>query len=207
MTLTTWLSLLLVCLMGAMFPGASLAVVLRQTLNNSALHGVVTAVSHALGVGVYALLSVLGLGLLLQQSPLLTQLISYAGAVYLLWLGIQGILAKPQQSSLHHAESPSQPTASLLEAARDGFMIALLNPKIGLYFLALFSQFIHPGMGIGSKAIFVLTIIMVDGLWYILVSLVLSRGPLLAWLKRNQLWVERALGLVLMLIALRIFLS
>lgn len=207
MTLTTWLSLLLVCLMGAMFPGASLAVVLRQTLNNSALHGVVTAVSHALGVGVYALLSVLGLGLLLQQSPLLTQLISYAGAVYLLWLGIQGILAKPQQSSLYHAESPSQPTASLLEAARDGFMIALLNPKIGLYFLALFSQFIHPGMGIGSKAIFVLTIIMVDGLWYILVSLVLSRGPLLAWLKRNQLWVERALGLVLMLIALRIFLS
>lgn len=205
MTFTTWLSLLLVCLMGAMFPGASLAVVLRQTLNNSALHGVVTSVSHALGVGVYALASVLGLGLLLQQSPLLTQLISYAGAVYLLWIGMQGILAKPH-SNAAPAELATQPTASLFDAARDGFMIALLNPKIGLYFLALFSQFIHIGMGIGSKAIFVLTIIMVDGLWYILVSLVLSRGPLLAWLKLNQLWVERALGLVLILIALRIFL-
>lgn len=192
--------------MGAMFPGASLAVVLRQTLHNSALHGVVTAVSHALGVGVYALLSVLGLGLLLQQSPLLTQLISYAGAIYLLWIGVQGLLAKPHSSSAH-TERQTQHTASLWDAARDGFMIALLNPKIGLYFLALFSQFIHVGMGNGAKAIFVLTIILVDGLWYLLVSLVLSRGRLLAWLKRNQLWVERALGLVLILIALRIFFS
>lgn len=206
MTVTTWLSLLLVCLMGAMFPGASLAVVLRQTLQNSALHGVVTAVSHALGVGVYALLSVLGLGLLLQQSPLLTQLISYVGAIYLLWIGVQGLLAKPHSNSAH-AGLQTQQTASLWDAARDGFMIALLNPKIGLYFLALFSQFIHVGMGKDAKTLFVLTIIMVDGLWYILVSLVLSRGPLLAWLKQHQLWVERALGLVLILIALRIFLS
>lgn len=206
MSLTTWLSLLLVCLMGAMFPGASLAVVLRQTLNNSALHGVVTSISHALGVGAYALLSVLGLGLLLHQSPLLMKIISYGGAVYLLWIGLQGILAKPNSSS-GHAEFQTKQTASLWEAARDGFLIALLNPKIGLYFLALFSQFIHPGMGFDAKAIFVLTIIMVDGLWYILVSSVLSQGPVLAWLKRNQLWVERALGLVLIVIALRIFLT
>ena len=206
MAFATWLSLVLVCLMGAMFPGASLAVVLRQTLNNSPLHGVVTSISHALGVGVYALLSVLGLGLLLQQSPMLTKIISYAGAIYLLWIGMQGILAKPNGGAAH-ADLQTQQTASLGDAARDGFMIALLNPKIGLYFLALFSQFIHPEMGFDAKAIFVLTIILVDGLWYILVSLVLSQGPILTWLKRNQLWVERALGVVLIVIALRIFLT
>lgn len=206
MSLTTWLSLLLVCLMGAMFPGASLAVVLRQTLNNSSLHGVITSISHALGVGVYALLSVLGLGLLLHQSPMLMKIISYGGAIYLLWIGLQGILAKPNSDS-NHAELNTKQTASLWDAARDGFLIALLNPKIGLYFLALFSQFIQPGMGLDAKAIFVLTIIVVDGLWYILVSLVLSRGPVLVWLKRNQLWVERALGVVLIAIALRIFLT
>lgn len=206
MTLATWFSLLLVCLMGAMFPGASLAVVLRQTLNNSPLHGVVTSISHALGVGVYALLSVLGLGLLLHQSPVLMKVLSYGGALYLLWIGIQGIFAKPNGST-GHAELQTKQTASLWDAARDGFMIALLNPKIGLYFLALFSQFIHAGMGIDAKAIFVLTIIFVDGLWYVLVSLVLSQGPVLAWLKRNQLWVERALGVVLIVIALRIFLT
>lgn len=206
MTLATWFSLLLVCLMGAMFPGASLAVVLRQTLSNSPLHGVITSITHALGVGVYALLSVLGLGLLLHQSPVLMKVLSYGGAVYLLWIGIQGVLAKPNGTT-GHAELQTKQTASLWDAARDGFMIALLNPKIGLYFLALFSQFIHTGMGIDAKAIFVLTIIFVDGLWYVLVSLVLSQGSVLAWLKHNQLWVERALGVVLIAIALRIFLT
>lgn len=206
MTLATWFSLLLVCLMGAMFPGASLAVVLRQTLHNSPLHGAITSISHALGVGVYALLSVLGLGLLLHQSPVLMKVLSYSGAIYLLWIGIHGLLAKPN-SDVGHTELQTKQTASLWDAARDGFMIALLNPKIGLYFLALFSQFIHTGMGIDAKAIFVLTIIFVDGLWYVLVSLVLSQGSILTWLKRNQLWIERALGVVLIAIALRIFLS
>ena len=76
MPLTDWFSLLAICLMGAMFPGASLALVLRNTINHSRLHGMVTGVSHALGIGLYALLSVLGLVLLLQQSPLLAKAIS-----------------------------------------------------------------------------------------------------------------------------------
>ena len=205
MTFATWLSLLLVCLMGAMFPGASLAVVLRQTLNNSQLHGAISSIAHALGVGVYAVLSVLGLGLLLQQSPVLAKVISYAGALYLLWIGFQSLLAKPSLG--HHTEAIAEHSVSLFDAARDGFMIALLNPKIGLYFLALFSQFIHEGMGLWPKIIFVLTIIIVDGLWYLLVSLLLSQGPILVWLKRNQLWVDRALGVILILIALRIFIT
>lgn len=204
MTLTTWLSLLMVCLMGAMFPGASLAVVLRQTLNNSRLHGVVTGIAHSLGVGLYALLSVLGLVLLLQQSPLLVKGISYAGAAYLLWLGYQGLTAKPGNG--HQAQLQTQ-TAALWDAARDGFMVSLLNPKIGLFFLALFSQFIQEGMTLADKAIFVGTITITDGGWYVLVAAVLSQGSVLGWLRQHQVWIERILGVVLILLALRIVLA
>ncbi|MBU0656269.1 MAG: LysE family translocator [Gammaproteobacteria bacterium] len=204
MTFTIWLSLLAICLMGAMFPGASLAVVLRQTLNNSRLHGVVTGIAHSLGIGLYALLSVLGLALLLQQSPLLFRAISYAGAAYLLWLGYQGLMAKP--GSGHPALTQANAT-SLLDAARDGFLIALLNPKVGLYFLALFSQFVHEDMSLAAKAVFVSTITLVDGGWYVLVAAVLSQGRALLWLKRHQVWIERGLGVILILLALRIFLE
>ena len=204
MSLTHWLSLLLVCILGATFPGASLAVVLRQTINHSRLHGVVCAVAHGLGVGLYALLSVLGLLILLQQSPLLFKGISYAGAVYLLRLGYQGLIAKPGGG--HKAELQTH-TASLRDAARDGFMIALLNPKIGLFFLALFSQFVHAGMTLEAKAIFVATITLVDGGWYVLVAAVLSQGKLLGWLRTHQVWIERTLGVVLIGLALRIFLA
>lgn len=204
MTFTIWLSLLAICLMGAMFPGASLAVVLRQTLNNSRLHGVVTGIAHSLGIGLYALLSVLGLALLLQQSPLLFRAISYAGAAYLLWLGYQGLMAKP--GSGHQALTQANAT-SLLDAARDGFLIALLNPKVGLYFLALFSQFVHEDMSLAAKTVFVTTITLVDGGWYVLVAAVLSQGRALLWLKRHQVWIERGLGVILILLALRIFLE
>lgn len=204
MSLTDWLSLLTVCLMGAMFPGASLAVVLRQTLNNSRLHGVITGIAHACGIGLYALLSVLGLVLVLQQSPLLFKGISYAGAAYLLWLGYQGLVAKPGGG---HSDTTQNNTVSLWDAARDGFMIALLNPKVGLFFLALFSQFIHEGMNLTAKAVFVGTITLVDGGWYVLVAAVLSQGPALLCLKRHQVWLERILGIILILLALRIFLE
>ena len=204
MPLTDWFSLLAICLMGAMFPGASLAVVLRNTLNHSRLHGMVTGVSHALGIGLYALLSVLGLVLLLQQSPLLVKAISYAGAVYLLWLGYQGLMAKAH-TGRHTAIQTHQ--ATLLDAARDGLLMALLNPKVGLFFLALFSQFVQEGMSLTAKTLFVSTIAIVDGAWYVLVAAVLSQGKWLEWLRQHQVWVERILGGILILLALRIFLA
>lgn len=204
MSLSEWFSLLAICLMGAMFPGASLAVVLRQTLNNSRIHGVVTGITHACGIGLYALLSVLGLALVLQQSPLLFRGISYAGAAYLLWLGYQGLMAKPGGG---HTDTTQTNTVSLWKAAQDGFMIALLNPKVGLFFLALFSQFIHEGMSFAAKAVFVGTITLVDGSWYVLVAAVLSQGLALLWLKQHQVWIERGLGVILLLLALRIFLE
>lgn len=202
MTFSTWLSLVAVCLMGAMFPGASLAAVLRHTLNNSPLHGAVTGIAHATGIGLYALLSVLGLALLLHQSPLLFKFISYAGAAYLLWLGYKGLTAKAS-AMVTATDSPAQPV-SLKEAARDGFLISMLNPKIGLYFVALFSQFVTPNMSTLDKTIFVITIAVIDGAWYVLVASVLSRGLVLNWLKRHQLWVERLLGAILIALALRI---
>ncbi|HRJ53991.1 MAG TPA: LysE family translocator [Candidatus Thiothrix moscowensis] len=204
MLLTDWFSLLAICLMGAMFPGASLAVVLRNTLNHSRLHGMVTGISHALGIGLYALLSVLGLVLLLQQSPLLVKAISYAGAVYLLWLGYQGLIAKAH-TGRHAAIQTHQTT--LLDAARDGLLMALLNPKVGLFFLALFSQFVQENMSFAAKAVFVSTITLVDGGWYVLVASVLSRSRLLDTLRQQQVWVERILGGILILLALKILLG
>lgn len=204
MPLTDWFSLLAICLMGAMFPGASLAVVLRNTLNHSRLHGMVTGISHALGIGLYALLSVLGLVLLLQQSPLLVEAISYAGAVYLLWLGYQGLIAKAH-TGRHAAIQTHQTT--LLDAARDGLLMALLNPKVGLFFLALFSQFVQENMSFAAKAVFVSTITLVDGGWYVLVASVLSCSRLLDTLRQQQVWVERILGGILILLALKILLG
>ena len=86
MPFSLWLSLAAVCAMGAMSPGPSLALVLRHTLGGGRLPGVSAALAHALGVGLYALLTVWGLGALIVRFPMLFQAITWAGAAYLAWL-------------------------------------------------------------------------------------------------------------------------
>lgn len=203
MSVSIWLSLVLVCCIGAMSPGPSLAVVMRHTLNHSRLHGVVAGIAHALGVGFYALLSALGLALLITQSPTLFSVLTYVGAAYLAWMGFQ-MIRQSENTHLRTEVNPAQ--VSLWKAARDGSLIALLNPKLALYFIALFSQFITPSMTLGDKFIFTSTITIIDGAWYVLVAVVLSQHGILPWLRRHSMWIDRVMGMILILLALKVIL-
>lgn len=95
MTLATWLTVVSICILGAMSPGPSLALVLKQTLNGGRRHGMITALSHGLGVGFYAFLSILGLAAVITTSPLAFSILQWGGALYLAWLGVKGLMAGP----------------------------------------------------------------------------------------------------------------
>ncbi len=90
------------------------------------------------------------------------------------------------------------------QAGREGAVISLLNPKIAIFFLALFSQFIVVDASISDHVIMVLTPTLVDGLWYSLVAVVLSQGPILAALQKRGQIVNRVTGTVLIMLALRV---
>ncbi|WP_120510180.1 LysE family translocator [Photobacterium salinisoli] len=200
MTFSIWLSLLMICMLGAMSPGPSLAVVAKHSLAGGRLHGIVTSWAHAFGVGVYALLTLLGLAVVLKQSPTLFQVITYSGAAYLAYLGINALRSKGGVAAKLAAGEP----ASMGSAARDGLMISMLNPKLALFFLALFSQFVAVGSGISERAIIVATPLLVDGLWYTLIALVLSRPAVLETLKTRAQLIDRLSGVVLIMLALRV---
>lgn len=200
MTFSIWLSLLMICMLGAMSPGPSLAVVAKHSLAGGRLHGIVTSWAHAFGVGVYALLTLLGLAVVLKQSPTLFQIITYSGAAYLAYLGFNALRSKGGVAAKLAAGEP----ASMASAARDGLMISVLNPKLALFFLALFSQFVAVGSGISDRAIIVATPLLVDGLWYTLIALVLSRPAVLETLKTRAQLIDRLSGVVLIMLALRV---
>ncbi len=200
MTLTAWLSLFLICCLGAMSPGPSLAVVLKQTVNNSRRHGLLTSWTHAAGVGLWAFATVTGLSLLISQYTQLFTLITWAGAAYLAWIGVQAIRAG-SAGALNVATSQQ---VSLLQAGREGFLISLLNPKLAIFFTALFSQFVSADASQSDQLILVATATLVDGLWYTLVCLVLSKGSVLTRLQRNSQWINRITGLVLLALAIRV---
>ncbi|WP_426415252.1 LysE family translocator [Aestuariirhabdus sp. LZHN29] len=200
MSWTAWLALVGVCLLGAMSPGPSLAVVVRHTVNHSRGHGMVVGVFHALGVGCYALLSVTGLAALFALYPVGQQLLGWAGAAYLAWLGIKALRSAGSITE----ESSAVADQHWQQAARDGLMISLLNPKLMIFFIALFSQFVEPETSSWLVLVMVLTPTVIDGGWYCLVALVLSRPSVLVRLRARAQLIDRVTGVMLLLIALRV---
>ena len=203
MTLAAWFSLFTVTLIGAMSPGPSLAVVAKHTLANGRRAGIITAWSHACGLALYALLSLTGLALMLQQSPRLFTAITYGGAAYLAWLGLKALTARQGVAAALKAGNRT----SWATCAREGALISLLNPKIALFFLALFSQFIHLAQSLSGKAIIVATPFLLDGLWYTFIALVLSHSSVVSKIKQHALLLDCLTGVVLLGLAAKVILT
>ncbi|MCG9581134.1 LysE family translocator [Vibrio tubiashii] len=203
MTFTVWLSLFTICILGAMSPGPSLAMVAKHSLAGGRLNGLAAAWAHAIGIGIYAFITLIGLAVVLQQSPLLFKTISYAGAAYLTYLGYNALRSKGGVAA--RLESGEQ--TSILQSAKEGFLISLLSPKIALFFIALFSQFVAVGDSVAAKGLIVLTPLVVDGLWYTLITFLLSSPRLIDKIRSKALLIDRLSGAVLILLAVRVILT
>ena len=187
-----------ICLLGAMSPGPSLAVVLKQTIGGGRKHGMLAAVTHGLGIGLYALLCISGIAVMITASPMLFAALQWTGAGYLVWIGIKGLRAKANQNSVL-ADPPT--TGS---AARDGFLVVFLNPKVALFFIALFSQVIGSETSWLEKLIFAATAMFIDMAWYAIVAWSFSNPRWLGYLQQNVVWLERVFGVILIALAVRL---
>ncbi|MBM7070456.1 LysE family translocator [Shewanella sp. 202IG2-18] len=200
MSFTVWLGLLAICFLGVMSPGPSLTMVIRHTVGGSRLHGIVCAWAHSIGIGFYALLTLFGLAIALKHSPLVFNSIAIIGALYLAWMGIKAIQSKGGMEQKLAGGKKS----SLRQAARDGLAISLFNPKILLFFLALFSQFVRDANGHFGQALIVLTPLVTDGLWYTIIAVVLSHSTVLPKLQAKASLIDKMSGIVLLLLAARV---
>lgn len=201
MTLSLWFSLALVCMMGAMSPGPSLAVVLKHSLNGGMKNGMLAALSHGFGVGLYAAASLLGLGALMLQFPTVYQLLVYLGAAYLAYLGLKILFSKSNDSELQVQKS----AVSSSKALQDGFAIAFLNPKLAIFFLALFSQFIDPeNLTLNIGIIMCLTVFLIDTGWYLLVALLTDVSKKRFGFTKQNIWLDRLLGAVFIALAIKV---
>ena len=194
MLFTDWLTLVGICALGALSPGPSLAVIMKHTLAGGRYNGAVAALTHAAGIGLYALLCISGLAVVITASPRLYIALQWAGAAYLVWLGVKGLLAREHPIG-------QLPEVTMSSAARDGFMIVFLNPKIAVFFIALFAQVVGTQTSSLVKCLYATTAMVIDGGWYLLVAWLFSNPRWLALLQRKAIFVERIFGLVLLALA------
>ena len=197
MTWSAWLPLALVCALGAMSPGPSLAVVARHALRGGVGDGILCAMAHGVGILLWALLMANGLGVLMTEQPTWFYAVQLAGAGFLLYLGIRVLLS---QSSVVIPDE-ALPVSSKTGAGIEGFVIALSNPKIAFFFAALFSQFIEPDATAFEKTLIAGTAAGIDTLWYALVSMLLAQTAVLARLQRHATLLNRLFGGILIVLA------
>lgn len=202
MELTAWLSLASICILGAMTPGPSLAMVLKHTISGGRFNGMIVSLAHGLGVALYAVITVLGMAVIIKETPWLFNIIKYAGVAFLLWLAFKALTSTSVLNNLHTEMSK----VSWQQSAWEGFSIAFLNPKLALFFLALFSQFIHADASTQQKTLMVATVGGIDTLWYCLIALILSQSSVLTKLRDNAHIVDKVTGIALISVAMRVML-
>ena len=195
MDLTSLLALSIVCAMGAMSPGPSLAVVLRNTISGGRLQGIMTGIGHGIGFGLYALVAVTGLSALLLAHDSTFLFLQWSGALVLLWLSYNMLTYVPSNANETHEISGRK-------GFIEGFLISFLNPKILVFLVAVFSQFIDPEMNQMERIIMAILAGLIDTIWYVLVAAVLAGTPLIDTLRSNSVIIDRVIGLVLFFLAL-----
>ena len=189
-----WISIASICAAGAMSPGPSLAVVIRNTVQGGRAQGVMTGIGHGLGVGLYAVVAVMGLAVFFEAFPTATRGVELAGAAYLIWLGA---------AAFRHAGAGDM-TLSDSGKSRgftDGMVMSLMNPKLAVFFVALLGPLI-PGDATSLDRIGVAGLaMMIDGCWYAFAAATLESTGAASWLARQGVWVDRALGVTLFAVA------
>jgi len=170
MTLAAWWALTLTCLVGAASPGPSLAVVMANRGAQSAVSGFACAWGHAVGVGIYGLITAFGLAVVIASSPFVFTLVQVAGALYLLFIASQILRGRSGFSA------PKSGEVRVWQAARDGFLVAFLNPKLVIFFTALFSQFVGGQLEVIERFGMAFIAFAIDGLWYSLIVILMGAG-------------------------------
>jgi threonine/homoserine/homoserine lactone efflux protein len=197
MNLFVWFQFALVCIVGAMSPGPSLALVIRNNITYNRLAGIMTSIGHGLGIAVYATMAVFGLGLILHTNQSLFLIIQVLGLIFLFFLGVLFIFQKKSDEIINQNKNQNQ-----INSFFQGFLIAVINPKILIWFTAIYSQFISIESNLIFNIILISTASIIDATWYIVVSIIITGYGVKNFLIDKKKLIQKSTGFILLFISL-----
>jgi len=191
-------------------PGPDALYIVSSALRSGVRAGMVAALGIVSGCFVHVFAAALGMGALLAASSTAFTVLKWAGAAYLVWIGVKLLWSRDASVVVPAQGVPVPVPADLGRIYRRGFLTNVLNPKVALFFLAFVPQFIAPGTT-DKVAVFLLL-----GLLFNLNSLPINFGY--AWLacwaagrvgavNRTMHWMDRAAGVMFVGFGLRLAMS
>ena len=185
-------------------PGADFAVVTSNTLKSGKTVGVATAVGIGLGLVIHIIYTLTGVAFILAKSDLIFNLIKYLGASYLLWLAFQSF--QPREKKADSFKQKTHQHITKLQAVKQGFFVNVLNPKVTIFFVAIFTTTVSQNTAIGIQIFYGVWICIYAALWFSLVAWSFSRPLILNWYQSHGHYIDWGMGCVLVLVAVRLVL-
>ncbi len=201
-TLATYVAIVL----GFVFiPGPATLLTVARSSTSGTKAGIATGLGIAVGDVIHTAMAVIGISAVIYASAFMFSLVKYLGAAYLIYLGIQAILAKVPEPSGKPA-APLTPRAAFKQA----ILAELLNPKTALFFLAFLPQFVKPENGAVLLQLTVFGLILVCLGLVSTVFFALAAGSVGDYLRRNPTvlrWQGKAVGTIYCALGVRLALQ
>ncbi|HEV7145895.1 MAG TPA: LysE family transporter [Pedococcus sp.] len=173
MSWSVWFTLVFAAVLISLTPGAGAINTMANSIGAGWARSIWGILGQQLALLVHVAVVAAGVGVLVAESPLLFNVIRYAGAAYLVLLGVRQLRARPKPVDEDAAADQAQPRAMF----RQGVLVNLTNPKAVVFFLAFTPQFIRPDRPLASQyAVLAATVVVVDVLVMWFVFAVAARG-------------------------------
>jgi len=185
-----------------MLPGPDFVAVVRSSIMHGTSFGLLTTIGVSIGLGFYAMLSLLGLSAILVEYQWLAWAVRVLGGCYLIYLGIRLLLARPQTADFSALAERPHGNPLLF-----GLLVTLTNPKAIVLFTSVFATAVTAQTPFWLMALMIGLVVGSSLIWYSTVSLFMSSAPVIARFRNAQLWIERAAGVCFVAIGGRILAS
>ena len=194
MSLLIFLKIFAVCLLGAMSPGPSMVVVINNAIFKNRLNGILTSIGHGVGIGIYALFAVLGIALIIKTNLYVFNVMKFLSIIFLVYLGVN-LMINNDKLEFDEKDINSGFTSFL-----QGLSISLLNPKIFIWFVAIYSQFMSVDNDMIFNTILILTASIIDAIWYVILTLLVTTNIALDFIKDKSVLLEKFVGSIFIII-------
>lgn len=180
-----------------MSPGPNGVLIAKTVPTSGRAAGFANVAGFVTGFYLHGAMSILGLSIILVQSATAFAIIKFLGAAYLCWIGAKALISAWQGIATTEKIEPAQRRRTLFKAYVEGLLTNALNPKVSMFYLAAFPQFITLGQTTPAAS-FMLVFIhsMINAVWFGTMVLLLSRLTSIARNGSFQRWVKGLTGVV-----------
>ena len=191
--------------LGLVSPGPDFFLIIKNAARYQRSAAMMTAFGIIVAIALHMSYCVAGLAVLITTTPWLFNILKYAGAAYLIWIGLKSLM--PQKVQRIDLTTNQHEHVTFKKAFMQGFLCNVLNPKATLFFLAIFTQVLSVDSTFSEKLWFAFIIWGLAVIYWPILVLLIQSTPVRKGLAKVQKYVDKVLGVVLVAFGVRVALS